>query len=110
MPPGTGDAQLTMAQQTPLSGAVIVSTPQDLALVDARKGLKMFKDVDVPILGIIENMSTFVCPHCGEASPIFGSKAGPRRMRTGWASCSWARCRCICRSAKTRMPAHPDRC
>ncbi len=72
MPPGTGDAQLTMAQQTPLSGAVIVSTPQDLALVDARKGLKMFKDVDVPILGIIENMSTFVCPHCGEISEIFG--------------------------------------
>jgi ATP-binding protein involved in chromosome partitioning len=72
MPPGTGDAQLTMAQQTPLSGAVIVSTPQDLALVDARKGLKMFKDVDVPILGIIENMSSFVCPHCGEVSDIFG--------------------------------------
>jgi ATP-binding protein involved in chromosome partitioning len=72
MPPGTGDAQLTMAQQTPLSGAVIVSTPQDLALIDARKGLKMFKDVDVPILGIVENMSTFVCPHCGEVSPIFG--------------------------------------
>jgi ATP-binding protein involved in chromosome partitioning len=72
MPPGTGDAQLTMAQQTPLSGAVIVSTPQDLALVDARKGLKMFKDVDVPILGIIENMSSFVCPHCGEVSEIFG--------------------------------------
>lgn len=72
MPPGTGDAQLTMAQQTPLSGAVIVSTPQDLALVDARKGLKMFKDVDVPILGIIENMSTFVCPHCGKESDIFG--------------------------------------
>lgn len=72
MPPGTGDAQLTMAQQTPLSGAIIVSTPQDLALVDARKGLKMFKDVDVPILGIIENMSSFVCPHCGEVSEIFG--------------------------------------
>ncbi len=72
MPPGTGDAQLTMAQQTPLSGAIIVSTPQDLALVDARKGLKMFKDVDVPILGIIENMSSFVCPHCGEITEIFG--------------------------------------
>lgn len=72
MPPGTGDAQLTMAQQVPLQGAVIVSTPQDLALIDARKGLKMFKQVDVPILGIIENMSTFVCPHCGETSDIFG--------------------------------------
>ena len=72
MPPGTGDAQLTLAQQVPLAGAVIVSTPQDLALIDARKGLKMFKNVDVPILGIIENMSTFVCPHCGETSDIFG--------------------------------------
>ena len=72
MPPGTGDAQLTLAQQVPLAGAVIVSTPQDLALIDARKGLKMFKQVDVPILGIIENMSTFICPHCGETSDIFG--------------------------------------
>lgn len=72
MPPGTGDAQLTMAQQVPLAGSVIVSTPQDLALIDARKGLKMFKDVDVPILGIIENMSTFICPHCGKNSDIFG--------------------------------------
>lgn len=72
MPPGTGDAQLTLAQQVPLAGSVIVSTPQDLALIDARKGLKMFKQVDVPILGIIENMSTFVCPHCGEKSDIFG--------------------------------------
>lgn len=72
MPPGTGDAQLTMAQQVPLQGAVIVSTPQDLALIDARKGLKMFKNVDVPILGIIENMSTFICPHCGKPSDIFG--------------------------------------
>ncbi|MCP3972354.1 MAG: iron-sulfur cluster carrier protein ApbC [Rhodobacteraceae bacterium] len=72
MPPGTGDAQLTMAQQVPLAGAVIVSTPQDLALIDARKGLNMFKNVDVPILGIIENMSTFICPHCGKGSDIFG--------------------------------------
>ncbi len=72
MPPGTGDTQLTIAQQVPLVGSVIVSTPQDLALIDARKGLKMFKSVDVPILGIIENMSTFICPHCGESSDIFG--------------------------------------
>ncbi len=72
MPPGTGDAQLTMAQQVPLAGSVIVSTPQDLALIDARKGLKMFRDVDVPILGIIENMSSFLCPHCGKTSDIFG--------------------------------------
>lgn len=72
MPPGTGDSQLTMAQQVPLSGSVIVSTPQDLALIDARKGLKMFRNVDVPILGIVENMSTFLCPHCGKTSDIFG--------------------------------------
>jgi ATP-binding protein involved in chromosome partitioning len=72
MPPGTGDAQLTMAQQVPLAGAVIVSTPQDLALIDARKGLAMFRRVDVPVLGIVENMSFFVCPHCGERSDIFG--------------------------------------
>ncbi|SDF44104.1 MULTISPECIES: Mrp/NBP35 family ATP-binding protein [Thalassobaculum] len=72
MPPGTGDAQLTMAQRVPLAGAVIVSTPQDIALLDARKGLNMFRRVDVPVLGIIENMSYFLCPHCGERSDIFG--------------------------------------
>ena len=72
MPPGTGDVQLTMAQQVPLSGAVIVSTPQDLALIDARKGLAMFERVEVPVLGIIENMSYFLCPHCGERTEIFG--------------------------------------
>jgi ATP-binding protein involved in chromosome partitioning len=72
MPPGTGDVQLTMAQQVPLAGAVIVSTPQDLALIDARKGLNMFRKVDVPVLGIIENMSMFICPKCGERSDIFG--------------------------------------
>ncbi len=72
MPPGTGDAQLTLAQNTPLSGAVIVSTPQDLALIDARKGLNMFKKVNVPLLGIIENMSTFVCTTCGTRHDIFG--------------------------------------
>lgn len=72
MPPGTGDVQLTMAQQVPLAGAVIVSTPQDLALIDAKKSLAMFQKVDIPILGIIENMSTFICPKCGERSDIFG--------------------------------------
>jgi ATP-binding protein involved in chromosome partitioning len=72
MPPGTGDAQLTMAQATPLAGAVIVSTPQDLALIDARRGVAMFRRVEVPILGIVENMATFVCPHCGQSSHIFG--------------------------------------
>jgi ATP-binding protein involved in chromosome partitioning len=72
MPPGTGDAQLTMAQQVPLKGAVIVSTPQDLALIDARRGIAMFSRVNVPVLGIVENMSTFICPHCGTRSDIFG--------------------------------------
>ena len=72
MPPGTGDAQLTLAQRVPLKGAIIVSTPQDLALIDARKGLAMFKTTAVPVLGIVENMSTFVCPHCGKESHIFG--------------------------------------
>ncbi|CAN5442742.1 Mrp/NBP35 family ATP-binding protein [soil metagenome] len=72
MPPGTGDAQLTLAQQTPLSGAVIVSTPQDLALIDARKGLNMFRKVNVPVLGIVENMSYFLCTTCGTRHDIFG--------------------------------------
>ena len=72
MPPGTGDVQLTISQNVPLSGAVIVSTPQDLALIDARKGIGMFKRVEVPILGVIENMSTFVCPKCGTKTNIFG--------------------------------------
>jgi ATP-binding protein involved in chromosome partitioning len=72
MPPGTGDVQLTMAQQVPLSGAIIVSTPQDLALIDARKGLNMFRRTDVPVLGIIENMSYFICSKCGERHEIFG--------------------------------------
>ncbi len=71
MPPGTGDAQLTMAQRVPLTGAVIVSTPQDIALLDARKGLNMFRKTEVPVLGIIENMSYFSCPHCGERTEIF---------------------------------------
>jgi ATP-binding protein involved in chromosome partitioning len=71
MPPGTGDAQLTLAQNVALAGAVIVSTPQDLALIDARRGIAMFNKVNVPVLGIVENMSYFVCPHCGERSDIF---------------------------------------
>jgi len=76
LPPGTGDAQLTIAQRVPLSGAVIVTTPQDIALIDARKGLAMFQKVNVPVLGIVENMSTFVCPHCGEATDIFKRGGG----------------------------------
>jgi ATP-binding protein involved in chromosome partitioning len=77
MPPGTGDAQLTMAQQVPLKGAVIVSTPQDLALIDARRGISMFKRVNVPVLGVVENMSYFLCPQCGTRSDIF-SHGGAR--------------------------------
>ena len=77
MPPGTGDAQLSMSQQVPLAGVVIVSTPQDIALLDARKGLNMFRKVDVPVLGIIENMSLFICPNCGHETHIF-SHGGAR--------------------------------
>ena len=72
LPPGTGDAQLTMAQQVPLDGAVIVSTPQDIALIDARRGIAMFEKVRIPILGLIENMSSFCCPTCNHVTPIFG--------------------------------------
>jgi ATP-binding protein involved in chromosome partitioning len=78
MPPGTGDAQLTMAQQVPLKGAVIVSTPQDLALIDARRGISMFRRVNVPVLGIVENMSYYLCPQCGTRADVFGH-GGARR-------------------------------
>ena len=78
MPPGTGDIQLTLAQQVPVTGAVIVTTPQDIALLDARKGLKMFEKVGVPILGIVENMSMHICSQCGHAEEIFGSGGGAR--------------------------------
>ncbi|HEX9669376.1 MAG TPA: Mrp/NBP35 family ATP-binding protein [Thermoanaerobaculia bacterium] len=78
LPPGTGDAQLTVTQKIPLSGAVIVTTPQDVALIDARKGLAMFRKVNVPVVGIVENMATFVCPHCGQSTDIFKSGGGRR--------------------------------
>lgn len=79
LPPGTGDIQLSLAQKVPVTGAVIVTTPQDIALIDARKGLKMFEKVDIPILGIVENMSLHVCSQCGHAEPIFGT-GGAERM------------------------------
>ena len=79
LPPGTGDVQLTLAQKVPVSGAIIVTTPQDIALLDARKGLKMFQKVEVPILGIVENMSIHICSKCGHAEPIFG-QGGAERM------------------------------
>ena len=81
MPPGTGDIQLTLAQQVPVTGAVIVTTPQDIALLDARKGLKMFEKVGIPILGIVENMSIHICSKCGHAEPIFGSGGGERMAK-----------------------------
>ncbi len=81
LPPGTGDVQLTLAQKIPVSGAVIVTTPQDIALLDARKGLKMFEKVNVPVLGIIENMSTHICSHCGHEEHIFGAGGGEAMAR-----------------------------
>jgi ATP-binding protein involved in chromosome partitioning len=87
MPPGTGDAQLTLAQSVPLAGAVIVSTPQDLALIDARRGIAMFEKVGVPVLGLVENMSYFLCPHCGERSDVFahgGARDEAERLGVGF--------------------------
>ncbi len=81
MPPGTGDAQLTLSQKVPLAGAVIVTTPQDVALIDARKGLAMFRKVQVPVVGLVENMSMFVCPHCGESTPVFKHGGGERTAK-----------------------------
>ncbi len=78
LPPGTGDAQLTLAQSVPLTGAIIVTTPQDVALGDAVKGLAMFRTLEVPIIGIVENMGTFICPHCGQPTDIFGTGGGVR--------------------------------
>ena len=95
MPPGTGDVQLTMAQNASLAGAVIVSTPQDLALIDARRGIAMFKQVHVPILGLFENMSYFLCPHCGGRSEIF-SHGGARAEAENLMCLSLARRRSTC--------------
>lgn len=81
LPPGTGDIPMTLAQKVPISGAVIVTTPQDIALLDARKGLRMFEKVDVPVLGLIENMSTHICSRCGHEEPIFGHGGGQRMAR-----------------------------
>ena len=99
MPPGTGDAQLTMAQKVPLAGAVIVSTPQDIALLDARKAINMFRKVDVPVLGIVENMSYFCCPNCGHRSRDLRPWRGARVCGTATASTSWPRSRWTSRSA-----------
>ncbi|MBM3328028.1 MAG: Mrp/NBP35 family ATP-binding protein [Calditrichaeota bacterium] len=82
LPPGTGDAQLTLAQQVPVDGAVIVTTPSDVALIDARRGLQMFRKVNIPVLGILENMSYFVCPHCGERTDVFSAGGGAETAAT----------------------------
>jgi ATP-binding protein involved in chromosome partitioning len=82
LPPGTGDAQLTLTQKVPLAGAVIVTTPQDVALIDARKGLAMFRKVNVPVIGIVENMSSFVCPHCGQVTDVFKKGGGERTAKS----------------------------
>jgi ATP-binding protein involved in chromosome partitioning len=78
MPPGTGDIQLTLSQRVPITGAVIVTTPQDIALLDAKKGLKMFEKVSVPILGVVENMAVYCCPNCGHTAHIFGADGGKK--------------------------------
>ena len=92
LPPGTSDAQLTLAQAMPISGAVLVTTPQDVALLDVDKALAMFKRMSVPVIGIVENMSAFVCPHCGEATEIFGRGGGERfATRTGSSSSAASR-------------------
>ena len=81
MPPGTGDTQLTLAQKVPVSGSIIVTTPQDIALLDARKAYKMFEKVDIPVLGVVENMSTHICSNCGHEEHIFGSGGGKSHGR-----------------------------
>ena len=100
LPPGTGDAQLTMAQQAPLAGAVIVSTPQDIALIDARRGIAMFEKVNIPLLGLIENMSSFCCPTCNHVTPIFGHGGARTRGRKRAAFPFSAKSRSTCRSAR----------
>ena len=118
MPPGTGDIQLTLAQRVPVSGAIIVTTPQDIALLDARKGLKMFEKVEVRVLGVVENMSVHVCSECGHAEHIFGSGGGARmaaaiRRASCWASCrstsGFARRPTADRRRSRRSPGAPGR-
>jgi hypothetical protein len=109
LPPGTGDTQLTLTQRVQLTGAVIVSTPQDIALEDARRGANMFRKVEVPILGLVENMSYFACPKCGEVSHIFGHQAPPPthpppfRVRSSALSAhpcgACVSCACVCGGA-----------
>jgi ATP-binding protein involved in chromosome partitioning len=105
MPPGTGDAQLTLSQAVALTGAIIVTTPQDVALSDAKKGINMFRKVEVPVLGLIENMSYFACPHCGERTEIFRTAAAKSRRKNSARPFS-AKCRSISASAKAEIKAN----
>jgi ATP-binding protein involved in chromosome partitioning len=104
LPPGTGDVQLTMIQKHKPAGAIIVSTPQDLALMDAVRAIQLFDTAGVPVIGLVENMSGYICPHCGEESDPFGH-GGAERPPTKWACPSLAACRWTCRSAWTAMRA-----
>jgi ATP-binding protein involved in chromosome partitioning len=94
MPPGTGDIQLTLAQKVPVAGSVIVTTPQDLALLDAKKGVEMFRKVNIPVLGVVENMAVHICSNCGHAEHLFGEGGG--ELAASMASNCWPRCRCRC--------------
>ncbi len=101
MPPGTGDIALTLSQMLPLTGAVVVCTPQDVALLDAVKAIAMFRKVNIPVLGMVENMSYFICPDCGKRYDIFGSGGAEEAGRRAWTFRSWAKCRSTSRFAST---------
>ena len=110
LPPGTGDVSLSMAQSVPVAGAVVVTTPQGVSVSDVRKAVGMFRQLNIPILGVVENMSYFVCGHCQERTEIFGTAAGARMAEEHGASRSWARCRSTraCAPAATRAsPSWP---
>ena len=112
LPPGTGDIQLTLSQRVPMTGAVIVTTPQDIALLDAKKGIKMFQKVGVPILGIVENMAVHVCSNCGHVEHVFGADGGKKMAAeygmTTWAPCRWT-CKSVCRPIAATPPWWPIR-
>ncbi len=104
LPPGTGDIQLTLSQKIPVAGCVIVTTPQDIATLDARKAVQMFRKVEMSVLGVVENMSTHICSECGHEEPIFGSVAGSAWRKSTMCHC-WASCRWLCKSVKTSTRA-----
>ena len=106
LPPGTSDAQLTLAQAVPISGAVLVTTPQEVSLADVGKALAMFQRMSVPVIGLVENMTAFACPHCGEMTEIFG-RGGGERFAAATASSTWAASRSTSRSARAATSASP---